>query len=60
MRTEYKTVLKSKLQSRLGREPTEGEEINAENDSVLVMEIVLDKITDLEERVVNLESRRVV
>ena len=57
IKAEDKIKLKDKLEAFLGRPASVAEKANAEKDPALVMEILLDKIEDLEKRVEDLEDQ---
>jgi len=48
MKPEHKNFLKTKLRERLGRDPKESEEINAETDALLLIQLLEQRVEDLE------------
>lgn len=49
--------IKDKLKSKLHREPTRNEEINATTDTGIIIEILLEKVEELESRISILEKK---
>lgn len=49
--------LKIKLEELLGRKCTDSEIINAENDALLLCRILIEKVEELEKRILKLENK---
>lgn len=56
--TERQQRIREKLRIYLGREPKENEKVNAENDHILVTEILLEEVDQLKKEVENIKNIR--
>ena len=52
-----KEKLKKHLKDMIGREPTENEFINSQNDSTLIMKVMMEDFDELPKRVTDLEKK---
>lgn len=56
MKPENKNKTKEHLKKYLGREATAGEILNMENDALLLTRFLVEKVEELENRIIKLEK----